>query len=573
MPRNVFQFVGNTIIDIDGTIELRINSWDDEYFIINDGRELRRSPDKEVEIILDEIDCSYFERRGSFEGRERGITVHRSTTLREIRRQYDEGKYTYIGKIACAGIGAQGVGQDRRYFFVLADSPQGFSDAHRLPIPFKLRIPTSINTEGVMQFQEFTFWVTGNPEHRFEIAIKIWKSDDHQTLAPSQSTFMIAGIRWLMPRFLRIVQPDIRNDLQSSRSTATETKQRATECVDYITARLTNNGNPIESLLNQDLYRHAEQQPRQEPWVREVVEHMTGLVYAPGQGHYGGGNSEWRQRLKTLGEYPACNVCDQLGDIIQWVRGVPEEYVGAGWGHRNSYSRWSNSISSAKWYPRESDAMAHIDEWAKPGASIFYEGVPPDRPHHESTIIRTRGSGRDMLVQLFDYGPNISGSGRGRGYVGRLEHVAQESGWMPITQAIHNIPDRNFWGVGWRPPGTINNLHAALGDVKLYVYPRGSEQPEEPTLERASLHHGRVREHENSNRSEEDKNSDRNRDPNKIYPITRFINALSGMPYADQIIAKFRVESTPVFAPGEAHTPLLDIVTESNGKVTLHPFP
>ena len=404
---------------------------------------------------------------------------------------------------------------------------------------------------------------------------------------------MIAGIRWLMPRFLRIVQPDIRNDLQSSRSTATETKQRATECVDYITARLTNNGNPIESLLNQDLYRHAEQQPRQEPWVRKVIEHMTGLVYASGQRAYGGTNEDWRQHLRTLEEYPACNVCDQLGSTIQWIRGVPDEGGGPRvpnfqnedyiWGgfrtHINRYRDWARTIDEAVFFDNLTEAISNIDQWAKPGASIFYEGAPREgRPHHESTIIRTRGQGSNMLVQLFDYGPNISGPGRGRGYVGCLEHVAQESGWMPINQAIHNIPNRNFWGVGWYPSGTICNLHAALGDVKLYVYPRGSEQPEYPTLERASLHHGRVREHENSNRSEEDKNSDRNRDPNKIYPITHFINALSGMPYADQIIAKFRVENTPVF--GSVRTrgriprvPLLDIVTESNGKVTLNPFP
>ena len=529
---DIFWIRGSTAIDALGTIELEIP----------DG--LWESVDCPIDIILDEIDIQ------SFEEPERRIST--------------EGQ-TYIGKIRCEAI--RRIEGD--YYFELAERPLGLApESERLPIPFKLRIPTVVNGDEI-GFHEFYFYLTGEGENRYEVNIKItdWDCDNPGCMIAPDSGHVVANIRGIgritQPRFLQIVQPYFINNLnpETPQQIPAGNAEMVQDCVDYILGRLRNHSQVIDDLFNHERYHSAAS--GEEPWVRSVVEHMTGLVYTNANQPYGGGSNRWRRwrdHLRTSGEYPACNMCDQLGSIIQWVRGVPEEYIDGGLVmHREKYRQWAAPAgSSVKWYPVESNAMASINEWAKPGASIFYQHINDGDVDHESTIIRTRGSDRNMLVQLFDYGPNIQGRGRGRGYVGNLVHVAQESGWMPITNAIHNIPNRNFWGVGWHPPETIRNLHAALGDVKLYVWRRGTEQPQSPTRDRRALH---------------DRPAGGDRDPNKIYPITHFISALSGMPHADQIIAQFRVQSTPVFSPGGGNTSLLDIITESNGTVTLTPFP
>lgn len=539
------------------------------------------------------------------------------------------GRWNYIGKIACQRVIERETEREDedRYFFKLADTPHGLareSDEPRLPVPFRLRIPTVVG-EDQFGFHEFYFYLIGERERRYEVSVKIVQhgSTPQPTLAPSENTFMVFGIhdisRIVMPRFLQIVQPFFLNDLHHQAPQQIPLgddylTQMAQNCIDYITNILDNIDVVMGSLFGHELYHDAEP-GGQEPWVRNVVENMTGLVYKIGQRAYGGGPSGWRDRLKVLGEYPACNVCDQLGSTIQLARGLPsgdlDTYVDGGLQtHNRLYQSWAgnSTLSSRGAVHFDSLSTANTSTnrelWAKPGASIFFyklewqndvwkvKNGPGQNDYieahtnadgtinncsfigHESTIIRTRSNNGSVThIQLLDYGPNIRGNGRGRGYVGSLEHVAQESGWIPITNALTFLDQsarpgrtatstrparpaipaspKKFFSVGWRPrePDNAKTLVRPLGNIELTI-----THNSDVLITRTRV--------EIEGRSSES-------DINVIKPITKYIAALSGMPHADQITARFKVESTPSFpgAPSPVH--LLDIETDQYGKVNL----
>ena len=604
MP-NIFRFEGSNNIEALGTIELGINSWD------------YTDP---IDIILNEIDIQSFNRRRSLSG----------------TPQSGSGGWTYIGKIACQIREVE----DNGYYFELAERPLGLAqerDAPRLPIPFKLKIPTIVNGDQ-QGFHEFYFYLTGEMEDRYEVSVKINQQGRNIKLAPvpppdsadeedeeEEELFMVAGIRGIgritMPRFLQIVQPYFINNLnpethQQIPAGDDRFRQMAQNCVAYIiggpenitvggpeniTGRLRNINQVIDDLFDHEKYRSAAR--GEESWVRNVVENMTGLPHKIGQSAYGGGSEGWRHRLKQRGEYPACNVCDQLGSVIQWARGLPSEdvdaYVDGGLQqHKQLYqNRWADNTwqrGGAVYCDDFSTANTPENRrrWAKPGASIFFYKLKwidncwqvkhgPRRNDyrpaqtdsigiitnsrfvgHESTIIRTRGSGGDVEeVQLFDYGLNLQG-GRGRGSVGRLEHVAQESGWIPITNALTFLdqcvrPDipaspKKFFSVGWRPRDSddTQTLIRPLGNITLTI----SQKIAGTVLQ------SRTRAQIEGRGSE---------DPNVIKPITKYIAALSGMPHADQLKATFKIESTPSFSGAPSPVHLLDIETDQYGRVNV----
>lgn len=212
MPGNVFQFVGNTIIDKLGTVQIQINSW--EASALN----------SHVEIVLDEMDASIFDNGESFSRRGVPAESHQLSDL----------TWDYIGKIVCEG----GVRGNGRFYFV--NPTRSEPPSARRPILFNLRIPTG---SGQDDHQDFTFWVTGDAENRYEVAIKITTNVTTNRLAPSEGNkHMIFGVkgRIVLPRFFEIVQPYyISNwDPQTTRASTLSTDDMAQRCLSYITRRL-----------------------------------------------------------------------------------------------------------------------------------------------------------------------------------------------------------------------------------------------------------------------------------------------------------------------------------------------
>lgn len=584
---NIFRFRDSTIIGPHGAIELQIGR----------GWEYLNHP---VEIVLDELDFRIFEGRRSRSGRQ---TVSRQTELDQLREDIAAERWTYIGKIECKGI----INSGGSYFFREEEIERGLAqrrDGTRQPIPFKLVIPTGPGREDRRQFN---FWVTGEAENRYEVAIKINDADGNR-LAPSNNTFMLACIRGriVMPIFLEIVQPYFRNGWSPPTSQERNAARGLSDgtlaeiCYEYFVNRLDRN---IGTLLDgQPLYRNAEGRGREELWVRMAVEHMTGLPYMMGHLAYGGRASggdatqNWRDYVIQSGEYPACNVCDQLGTMIQWIRGLPysgmpQDYIRGGLRiHKDNYQRWARneelSEMGAVYCDNYDGAIANTNLWAKPGASIFYKKIEWDGSSwrertdahgtvigHESTIIRTRGRGNNIEVQLFDYGPNIQGGGPARGFVGNLANVAQESGWIPAQNALTLLDRRErparseirncqgrvirpaqparpasppkFMAVGWRPPETAQprNLRRPLGEASLVISRNGTHVR---TYSHSDLHDVR----------------------GFIYPITHYINALSDMPHSELMKATIKIRSMQAFtSPGRPTVDLLDIETDPDGLV------
>jgi hypothetical protein len=309
------------------------------------------------------------------------------------------------------------------------------------------------------------------------------------------------------------------------------------------------------AIVDEPLYRNAASVSR-EPWIPDVVEHLTGSPYKRAQLAYGGGAEGWRDHLRATGHYTVCNVCDQISSVIQWRRGAPADYVDGGIiGHKNHYR-----TSGAVFYTDFDQAMRNVAEWARPGASIFHESVPPgggqgtSSPQHENSILRTRGSGDGLGVQLIDYGGNISGPGRARGFVGTLSAVAQESGWLQPGDAIGLLGRERFMAVAWRPyrEDATRRLRDPVGNVAL-VLTEVDGGRELRRLEFSELHPTRTG------------------SPQTILPVSHYVTALSGMPNPERIKATFKIESINAFTPAGNVIALVDVETTPTGSVRVVP--
>lgn len=515
---NIFTFTrtSNSIEPL-GVIELRFSQWS--------------HLDAPVDICLYETDIQAFERRpglGTVGEGSRGTAG------------------TYLGKIACSRI----TGERTRYYCETPTLVDDASDEIR-PIPFKVRVPSGTEAEDV---REFLFRVRGEDEARFEILVQIVDHVTGDILAPNRNTSMVAGLRGIvMPRFLQIVQPYFIPDWQPPESSAgTPDQGMVDDCVSYITSGIADAVWQVPEAMGHTLYRAGAGGP-DESWIADVVEHLTGSPYLRAQAPYGGGPSGWRDHLRATGQYTVCNVCDQLSSVIQWRRGVASRYIDLGIvAHKNHYRD-----SGAVLHENYQEALDNVAAWARPGATIFFESDPPgrdtgaDSPRHETTILRAKGSGDDLRVQLFDYGGNLSGFGAMRGYAGTLPPVAQESGWLAPAHAIGLLGQERFMAVGWRPTGedATRRLHDPVGHVTL-VLTRVDDGSELRRLTRSDLH-----------------GESTGSGPQTILPLTHYVSALSGMPYPDVIKASFQIESIAAFETGGSATPLVDIETETSGAV------
>ncbi len=566
---NVFRFRGGNLIWSQGSVEIQISR----------GWEFLDAP---VEIILQELDLELVE-----ETRDVRQRLVRAGDTEQLRADIAAERWNEIGKVQ-----AQAVRQQGNAYFV---EPEGITrvlpdSEPQQPIPFKLIVPTGA---GRIR-REFTFWITGAAESRYEVAVLI-KDGSGTQLAPSANQFMLFCVqgRVVMPRYLEIVQPYFRSDWsppsEESRAVAEGESDEtlAQNTIEAITRQLS--GSNIQRFLN-GMSPYTSAEPRREEWVRLAVEHMTGLPYKQGHQAYGGratGGDEttnWRDRVISSGDYPCSNVCDQLASMIQYIRGLPHsgsprDYFRGGLGlHAQKYRAWAADTAlagqGAVYYDNIAEARSNVTAWAKPGASIFYKKIEWDGSEwvlrttqdrsgigHENTIMRTRDGSRGQEVQLFDYGGNIGGPGPARGYVGTLPPVAQESGWIPAVNALtlldqSPIPARGitasppkFHAVGWCPTAETSprRLSRPLGEATLTVLRDGREIGSQTHEE---LHGDSFRQ--------------------TILPVTHYLRALSGLPHSDVTQAKIRIRSRPVFTTtGSPVLDLLEITTDPEGFVKI----
>jgi hypothetical protein len=515
---NIFSFTrSSAAIEPMGVIELRFSQWS--------------HLDAPVDICLYETDIRAFERR---------------TRFGSVSERTSGPAGTYLGKISCSRI----TGNRTRLYCETPTQVDDAADTVR-PIPFRVCVPSGSATDDT---REFCFRVRGEEETHFEILVQIVDHDSGDLLAPTGNTSMVAGLRGIvMPRFLQIVQPYFRADWQPPEPGSESVSQAMVdECISYIRSGIDDATWQVPAVMGEALYRSAVG-GSDEPWIRDVVEHLTGSPYKRSQLAYGGGGSGWRDHLRTTGHYPVCNVCDQLSSVIQWRRGVEERYVDLGIpAHKNHYRD-----SGAVLYESYDEALSNVTEWARSGATIFLESNPPGRdtgassPRHETTILRAKGSGDSLKVQLFDYGGNLSGPGAMRGYVGTLAPVAQESGWIAPAHAIGLLGQERFMAVGWRPyrDDAARRLQDPIGNVTL-VLTQVDGGSELRRLTHSDLH-----------------GSSGAAGPQTILPLTHYLCALSGMPHADSIKASFQIESVLAFSPGGSVTALVDIETDASGSV------
>ncbi len=516
---NIFTFTRTSnSIEPMGVIELRFSQWS--------------HVDAPVDIRLYETDIRAFER---------------SDRLGTVSERTSGTVGTYLGMISCTRI----TGTRTRLY---CETPTQVDDATGTlrPIPFRVRVPSGSEADDT---REFCFRVRGEEEARFEILVQIVDHATGDVLAPTGNTSMVAGLRGIvMPRFLQIVQPYFRAAWQLPEPTSESVSQEMVdECASYIRTGIDDAAWQVPDVMGEALYRAATG-GSDESWIRDVVEHLTGSPYLRAQTPYGGGASGWRDHLRSTGQYTVCNVCDQLSSVIQWRRGAEERYVDLGiMAHKNQYRD-----SGAVLYENRDDALSHVTEWAKPGATIFFESDPPGRdsgansPRHENTILRAKGSGDDLRVQLFDYGGNVSGFGAMRGYAGTLTPVAQESGWLAPAHALALLGEERLMAVGWRPyrEDAARRLHDPVGNVTL-VLTQVDGGSELRRLTHSDLH-----------------GTSSGSGPQTVLPLTHYLSALSGMPYADKIKASFKIESIQAFSPGGSARALVDIETDATGAVS-----
>jgi hypothetical protein len=534
---NIFSFTRTSnSIEPMGVIELSFSQWS--------------SIDIPVDICLYETDIRAFE------------AVVRSGSR---RARTGETAGTHLGRIACTRI----TGTRTRLYCETPTQVADATDAVR-PIPFRVRVPSGSETSDT---REFVFRVRGPEEPRFEILVQIINHETEEVLAPLPATPMVANLRGIvMPRFVQIVQPYFRADWQPSEtSEGSADGDMVDACVSHIRAGIDNASWQVPNIMAEALYRNAGG-GSEEPWVRNVVEHLTGSPYKRSQLAYGGAATGWRDHLRDTGHHPVCNVCDQLSSVIQWCRGVAIDYISAGITvHMSGYRR-----AGTAFYETYDEAMSHVTEWAKSGATIFLDSVPSSRtssradsaqevpagtddrsrsPQHEFTILRAKGSGDSLRVQLFDYGGNLSGPGPARGFVGTLLNVAQESGWQPPADALRMLGQDRFMGVGWRPyrADETRRLHDPVGNVTL-VLSQMSDGSELRRLSQTDLHGG---------------STSSGSGPQTILPVAQYMCALSGMPHADQIKATFKIESISAFTPAASVMSLVDIETDATGSIQL----
>ncbi len=527
MP-NIFKFSrSSTSIEPMGTIEIAVSQWNDV--------------DVPLEIRLYETDIRYFEIRSN---------SNMSTGSVKAEGQTSDPDRAYLGKICCTHVTESG----GRFYF---ENPVQVNDGSGTvqPIRFKLKLPAGPNADDT---REFVFRVRGEIESRFEIMVEIVRGDTGDLLAPSANKFMVAGVRGIvMPRFLQVVQPYFRPDWQPPQesSGSSVTQAMTDECIEYIGTTLKNAECEVEAIMNEGLYNNEEMNLQQD-WVRWAVRFLSGSPYKRSQLAFGGGAKGWRDRLRSTGEYPVCNVCDQLSDVIQWQRGVDPQYIDMGINtHRNHYRDDPHAVL----YQDFNKALSNTAEWAKPGATIFFDSIPPgggsgtSSPQHENTIIRTKGQGDDLKVQLFDYGGNISGFGAPRGYAGTLLPVAQESGWISPRNAIGLLGQERFMAVGWRPyrEDPARRLMKALGTTTLILMNR-SDNTELVRLGAADI--GTCFSTPASC---------------TIEPLTHYLYALCGMPHSAQIKAVFKIESSTAINPNAPILHLADIETGPSGEAAI----
>ena len=581
---NVFRFRGGNLVWSKESVEIQISrGW--EYL------------DAPVDIVLQELDLELVERPR--DDRQRLV---RSGDTPQLRADMAAERWNEIGRVEAQAVRHVG----SAYFF----EPEGITrvlpdSGPRQPVPFRLIVPTGV---GNMR-RQFTFWITGAAEPRYEVAVIIRRHNGAQ-LAPSANQFMLFCVQGavVMPRFIEIVQPYHRSgwtpptDEQREVAEGESDEALAQNVIDAIGRQLS--GGNIQSFLDgMDAYTDAE--PRREDWVRLAVEHMTGLPYKQGHQAYGGRatggdeTSNWRDRVLLDGDYPCCNVCDQLALMIQYLRGLPHsgsprDYFRGGLTlHAQKYRQWAAdthlAASGARYYDNAAEARANIREWAKPGASIFYKKIEWEGGAwvtrtgsdgvvigHENTVMRTRNGSRGLEVQLFDYGGNIQG-GPVRGNVGQLAPVAQESGWIRAQDALTlldqsarprrparppsgrrparpEVPARpasppKFHSVGYRATSRSaqRRLSRPLGEAALTVWKEGRQIGGQTHAEL----HG-----DSSFRQ-------------TIYPVTHYMRAMSHLPHPHVTQAKIRIRSRIVFSTTGSPLDLLELSTDPEGFVNI----
>ena len=576
---NVFRFRGGNAIRAHESVEIQISGgW--EYV------------DHPVDIVLQELDLAFVE-----SSRERGLRTVRTGDTPQLLADMAAHRWNDIGKVEAQAVRHVG----RAYFFEPDGIRRVLPDTEpRQPIPFKLIVPTGPGRTN----REFTFWITGDAESLYEVAIVI-KERGGADLAPSANQFMLFTVQGsvVMPRFLEIVQPYFRSNwspsTENEREIAEEEEEEilAQNIIEAISRQLA--GSNIQSFLD-GMAPYTGAEPRRDAWVRQAVEHMTGLPYKQGHQAYGGranggdDTNNWRDYVLVNGDYPCCNVCDQLALMIQYIRGLPhsgsaQDYFRGGLTlHARKYREWAGdsalAASGARYYDTTAEARANITEWAKPGASIFFKKIEWDNASwswvtrtdasgvvigHENTIMRTRNGAHGLEVQLFDYGGNIQG-GPVRGNVGPLQPVAQESGWIRAENVLTLLdqaarparpanPERGreavpakpasppkFHSVGYRAtsPSALRRLGRPLGEATLSIWKAGRRI--------GGQTHSQL--HDSSFRV-------------TMHPVTHYMRALSGLPHPQVTQARITIRSRILFADAGSPMDLLELSTDAEGFV------
>ncbi|NLT73416.1 MAG: hypothetical protein GXX94_04370 [Chloroflexi bacterium] len=292
--------------------------------------------------------------------------------------------------------------------------------------------------------------------------------------------------------------------------------------------------------------------PGDPAWLDEVVEQLTGVAYERAHRWYGG-QSAWRREYAASGDYPLVAVCDQLGELIQYIRGIEnygggltihmEHYLGAGELHAppviaqpgvtlfhvmpssaghalnidpgkrvpllSGWSRedrraaraaegsalgeaWSTAaVSAARQNPARAEDVRRADELL----DAVYER---DRfIQHETTIIRTStGRGGATRVQLFDF----------------EQGIAQEGpNWRGL--ATYNNASEYLWG--YLGEGATRALARPRGTGTITISLQGRSLQEIP-LNREGA--------------------------GPLLPLGRYIQLLRGLPYTDVLDLRLAVE-------------------------------
>ena len=156
-----------------------------------------------------------------------------------------------------------------------------------------------------------------------------------------------------------------------------------------------------------------------EAWVQRVIENFTGLAYDSANRVYSGAG-DWRQIYQQTGNFPVTAVCDQLGELIQWIRGITG--YGAGLAEHYGYYLRNNLIHNSPTADQIQPGATDFS-FAPSGTSHAFEIESGDRyPTPEWTQSEAQSLRREQVGLLR--------SGRGSGMwdarvVGRLREAAR----------------------------------------------------------------------------------------------------------------------------------------------------